>query len=33
MNTRKGLGLNQFQDWEVGEDYELVKLLGSGSYG
>jgi mitogen-activated protein kinase 1/3 len=33
MNPRKGLGLNQFADWEVGEDYELVKLLGSGSYG
>jgi mitogen-activated protein kinase 1/3 len=33
MSSRKGLGLNQFQDWEVGEDYELVKLLGSGSYG
>jgi mitogen-activated protein kinase 1/3 len=25
--------MNQFQDWEVGQDYELVKLLGSGSYG
>ena len=33
MASRKGLGLNQFSDWEVGEDYELVKLLGSGSYG
>ena len=25
--------MNQFQDWEVGTDYELVKLLGQGSYG
>lgn len=33
MSMRKGLGLNQFGDWEVGDDYELVKLLGSGSYG
>lgn len=30
---RKGLNINQFSDWEVGSDYELVKLLGSGSYG
>jgi mitogen-activated protein kinase 1/3 len=30
---RKGLGLNQFADWEVGTDYELVKMLGQGSYG
>ncbi|CDW76294.1 mapk-related kinase [Stylonychia lemnae] len=30
---RKGLNMNQFSDWEVGEDYELVKILGSGSYG
>lgn len=25
--------MNQFSDWEVGENYELVKLLGQGSYG
>lgn len=31
--SRKGLGLNQFSGWEVGQDYELVKLLGAGSYG
>ena len=30
---RKGLVINKFQDWEVGPDYELFKLLGSGSYG
>lgn len=30
---RRGLGLNQFADWQVGENYELVKLLGTGSYG
>ena len=23
----------QFEDWEVGEDYECVKILGQGSYG
>lgn len=35
MQARKGglLGLNQFTDWEVGDEYELVKVLGSGSYG
>ena len=30
---RKSLQLNQFKDWEVGSDYEIIKLLGSGSYG
>jgi mitogen-activated protein kinase 1/3 len=30
---RKGLNINQFADWEVGENYELVKILGQGSYG
>ena len=30
---RKGLSQGQFADWEVGEDYECVKLLGQGSYG
>jgi len=30
---RKGLDLNKFADWEVGKDYECVKLLGQGSYG
>ena len=30
------LGFNaksEFDDWEVGEDYEVRKLIGSGSYG
>jgi mitogen-activated protein kinase 1/3 len=22
-----------FSDWEVGDDYEVAKLLGTGSYG
>lgn len=26
-------GLNIFADWEVGKQYELIKLIGSGSYG
>ncbi len=30
---RKGLDLNKFADWDVGKNYELIKLLGSGSYG
>lgn len=30
---RKGLNINQFADWEVGRNYECVKLLGKGSYG
>jgi len=30
---RKGLDMNKFADWEVGKDYECVKLLGQGSYG
>ena len=30
---RKGLELNKFADWEVGKDYEMIKLLGTGSYG
>lgn len=25
--------MNKFQDWDVGSDYELIKLLGTGSYG
>lgn len=28
-----GLGLNKFASWEVGKDYECLKILGSGSYG
>ena len=24
---------NKFADWDVGSDYEIIKLLGSGSYG
>jgi len=27
------LGINQFADWETGASYEMVKLLGHGSYG
>ena len=32
---RQGLGITggQFADWEVGEDYECIKILGQGSYG
>jgi len=30
---RKKLSMNKFADWEVGKDYECVKMLGSGSYG
>jgi len=25
---RKGLEMNKFSDWEVGTDYEVIKLLG-----
>jgi len=25
---RKGLGMDKFADWEVGKEYECVKLLG-----
>lgn len=25
--------MNKFSDWEVGKEYECVKLLGQGSYG
>lgn len=30
---RKGLEMNKFADWEVGKDYECIKVLGQGSYG
>ena len=30
---RKGLDMNKFADWQVGNDYEVIKLLGQGSYG
>jgi mitogen-activated protein kinase 1/3 len=33
QSKRKSLNLGQFSDWEVGEDYECIKLLGQGSYG
>ena len=35
MQARKklGLGTNQFADWELGEDYQPIKILGQGSYG
>ncbi len=32
MMKRKSL-FNEFKDWNVGEDYELIRILGSGSYG
>lgn len=32
-NKRGNLGINQFSDWEVGNDYTVVKMLGTGSYG
>jgi hypothetical protein len=25
---RKGLGMDKFADWEIGKEYECVKLLG-----
>lgn len=30
---RKGLSTGQFADWDVGDDYECIKILGQGSYG
>jgi mitogen-activated protein kinase 1/3 len=33
MNPNRDKGLKEFQDWEVGEDYDLIKLLGEGAYG
>jgi mitogen-activated protein kinase 1/3 len=34
MAMRKtGLGLDKFSDWEVGKQYECLKILGQGSYG
>jgi mitogen-activated protein kinase 1/3 len=30
---RKGLDMNKFADWKVGPNYEVIKLLGQGSYG
>jgi mitogen-activated protein kinase 1/3 len=33
MDKKKSLGMNQFQDWQVGTDYQCVKILGQGSYG
>jgi len=32
-SKRGNLGLNQFSDWEVGTDYTVEKMLGTGSYG
>ncbi len=32
MMKRKSL-FNEFADWHVGDDYELVRVLGAGSYG
>ena len=28
MKGRKGLSMGQFADWEVGDDYECIKILG-----
>jgi mitogen-activated protein kinase 1/3 len=33
MQRKNLLGNNQFADWEVGTDYQCVKILGQGSYG
>ena len=33
MKKRGSLGFNKFADWEVGDNYECEKLLGTGSYG
>lgn len=33
MSTKKAKLLDQFADWDVGEDYKCEKLLGKGSYG
>lgn len=30
---RGNLGLTQFNNWEVGDDYTCERLLGTGSYG
>ena len=32
MQNRKKIG-NQFFDWDLGNDYEPIKILGRGSYG
>jgi mitogen-activated protein kinase 1/3 len=32
-SKRGNLGINQFSDWEVGNDYTVIKMLGTGSYG
>ena len=29
---RLGLSLNKFADWQVGNEYEIVKAMGQGSY-
>lgn len=31
--NRKALSIDQFANWEVGNDYKLIKVLGQGSYG
>ena len=31
--NRKKLTSNPFADWELGDDYEPIKMLGRGSYG
>lgn len=33
QNIKLGLQKNLFEDWDVGENYKPIKLLGRGSYG
>lgn len=33
MKKRGNLNIGKFADWDVGDDYECEKLLGTGSYG
>lgn len=33
MNRKPLQGPNKFADWNVGKDYELLSVLGEGSYG
>lgn len=33
QNRKKLASTNPFENWELGEDYEPIKMLGKGSYG
>ena len=33
QKRRSNLSLGKFADWEVGNEYDCQKLLGTGSYG